>query len=133
MEKAIASLAENQELFSASEMLPTMYTSEINTCLSIDGSFDLLNRMARDGSVPIKDYNSEAVKTIAELDLGGVVSRQNAVNGMPRSVWEHTNCEYGLVPTSNSMRLVIAKRVALRKRQKGWRRFLFWRRIDADE
>lgn len=56
------------------------------------------------------DYreNPNAVM-ISQNNTGGVVEQGNTIVGLPQDVWDTTNSNYALVPTSESARFVILK------------------------
>jgi archaellum biogenesis ATPase FlaH len=95
-----------------------------------------LRQLAKSGFVLVSEARDPAVEMIVKQNLGGIVSRERStIVGQPESVWcgEET---YGLVPTSESARLVMARFVVYKERERkreeerrrGWRRLLFWRK-----
>ena len=81
-------------------------------CLKFDGDKrhmrELLTQLAENGFAPICDVQDPEAEVISKFNVGGVVQRQNAtVIGLPVAVWgKH---RLGLVPSKQSIRLVIAE------------------------
>lgn len=67
----------------------------------------LLTEMAVKGFVPIQDENDPLAEIISKNNVGGVVRRDSNVIGLSKNVWD--GYKYGLIPSRNSIRLVIAK------------------------
>jgi hypothetical protein len=69
-----------------------------------------LKQLAESGFLPLQDREDPIAKVISKNNVGGVVSRTALNVGLPESVWDaYGDFEYGLVPSSQSMRLLIAK------------------------
>ena len=64
--------------------------------------------MAEFGFAPVLKYQDEAVQKIVKENLAGVVSLERSkILGLPTNVWQG-GFSFGLVPTSQSARLVMA-------------------------
>jgi nitrogen fixation protein len=70
---------------------------------------DTLRQLAVSGFVPIKSLKDPIAKVISENNVGGVVKFTANVIGLRPEVWQQTEFENGIVPATQSMRLVIAK------------------------
>lgn len=70
---------------------------------------DTLRQLAVTGFVPIKNIDDPVVKVISVYDVGGVVMPFGTVIGSCPDVWQQTECEFGIVPSKQSMRLIIAE------------------------
>jgi hypothetical protein len=67
-----------------------------------------LKKLAEEGFVPLKDRDDPIAEVISLHNVGGVVFRSALNVGLLKSFW-NDECEFGLVPASQSTRLVIAK------------------------
>jgi hypothetical protein len=56
-----------------------------------------------------KAHRNAAVEMMAKLNIGGVVKEKSMVCGLSNTKWDSTTCEYALLPSSESVRLVIAR------------------------
>ena len=67
-----------------------------------------LQQLAERGFVPLQDRDDQIAEVISKNNVGGVVAKSALNVGLPKSVW---NCDFkfGLVPSSQSMRLLIAE------------------------
>jgi hypothetical protein len=70
---------------------------------------DTLRQLAVTGFVPLKNIKDPIAKVISVNNVGGVVMSYGEVIGLRPDVWQQTEFEYGIVPSKQSMRLVIAK------------------------
>jgi hypothetical protein len=70
---------------------------------------DTLRQLAVTGFVPLKSIKDPVAKVISMNNVGGVVKSFAKVIGLRPDVWQQTKFENGIVPTKQSMRLVIAK------------------------
>ena len=69
---------------------------------------DTLRQLAITGFVPLDD-NDPVAEVISAKNVGGVVQISGQVIGLRPEVWQETKFENGIVPATQSMRLVIAK------------------------
>jgi hypothetical protein len=110
----------------------------VNACYQNDEieTLRLLRGMAQSGFVLVSDPDQSTVKMIVKRNLGGIVSRERAVLvSRPESAWQgnESNEKYGLVPASESTRLVMAQFVVYTEQQRlakltWWKRLLLWRK-----
>lgn len=68
-----------------------------------------LRQLAITGFVPLEDIDDPVAKVISINNVGGVIQKSGLAVGLNRQVWEQTKFEYGIVPSKQLMRLVIAK------------------------
>ncbi len=69
---------------------------------------DTLKLLAEAGFAPLKDQDDPIAEVLSKHNVAGVVMQTSLNVGLPDRVWDGEN-EYGLVPSSQSMRLLIAK------------------------
>jgi hypothetical protein len=70
-----------------------------------------LRLLAQNGFVPLKERDDPIAEVLSLQNVGGVV-KEIALNiGLPKTVWKD-DCEFGIVPASQSTRLIIAKYLA---------------------
>lgn len=148
MKNALYRLKLMKNTFRLRGAFPTM-ASRIAACLEeTPGTRKLLSEMAEFGFASVEVSSLEAANKIAELDIGGVVTQDAIVLGVPNtSIWENADTEtdiydYGVLPSSQTMRLVIGRHLAKLARLEGeeeqlaakkkskslWRGLSFWRR-----
>ena len=72
---------------------------------------DTLRQLAETGFVPLMKINDPVAKVISLNNVGRVVKKSGIVVGLRTEVWEQTKFENGIVPSKQSMRLVIAERL----------------------
>jgi hypothetical protein len=114
---AIGRLNRNESQFSASSHIPCV-TSRIIDCLDTHArTRPLLKAMAKFGFAPIATPDNAAVEMIAKLGIGGVVERESKcmIFGLPETKWDGTNSSYALIPSTESMRLTIARTLNARR------------------
>lgn len=70
---------------------------------------DTLRQLSVTGFVPLPDIDDSLAKVINENNVGGVVKCTANVIGLRPEVWQQTEFENGIVPSTQSMRLVIAE------------------------
>ena len=73
------------------------------------GARPLLEAIAEHGFAPIAKPYNPIVEMIVKMNIGGVVTKKTAVIMMPRAKWESTSFLYALIPSSESVRLEIAR------------------------
>ena len=73
---------------------------------------EVLQRLAVTGFCPIEDSDDPIAKVISANNVGGVVKRSSTIIGLASEVWDSTDCENGIVPSKQSMRLAIAKQLS---------------------
>jgi len=67
----------------------------------------VLQALATTGFYGIDDSENELVKIITECNVGGVVRSDCAVIGLNSDLLKSTGCCFGIVPTSQTIRLII--------------------------
>jgi len=107
-----------QALMRLREMKEDFYSFDANLSANIAKCFKdkiekkdmivALQQLAESGFVPLQDRDDPIAEVISKNNVGGVVAKSALNVGLPKSVWE-SKCEFGLVPTSQSTRLLIAK------------------------
>ena len=70
---------------------------------------DALRQLSVNGFVPLPNIDDTVAKVISENNVGGVVKSTANIIGLRPEVWQQTKFENGIVPATQSMRLVIAK------------------------
>jgi hypothetical protein len=70
---------------------------------------ETLRQLAVTGFVLLEKINDPIAKVISLNNVGGVVKKSGIVIGLNRQVWQGTKIKYGIVPSKQSMRLVIAE------------------------
>ena len=70
---------------------------------------DTLRQLAVTGFALLEDIDDPIAKVISANNVGGVVKKSGIVVGLNRQVWQQTEFKYGIVPSKQSMRLVIAE------------------------
>ena len=87
-------------------------TSGIAKCFKNDvdkgALVSTLKVLSETGFSPLTDANDPLAEVISRNNVGGVVEKSSLNVGLPKNVWDD-GCDFGLVPTSQSMRLLIAK------------------------
>jgi hypothetical protein len=108
VKNAIAKLCQQESQFEASSLLPDLDANIIECLDSSMKSRPLLEAMAKSGFAPIETYKNAVVEMIAKFNIGGVVRKKATICGLSKTKWNGTECTYGLIPSSESVRLVIA-------------------------
>ena len=70
-----------------------------------------LRLLAENGFAPLDRYDDPVAEVISQNNVGGVVLDGSLVMDLPREVWKRpdgSRYSHGIVPTKQSMRLVIA-------------------------
>lgn len=85
---------------------------DVLNCLKFGGDKkrlrELLAQIAENGFAPTNDKTDPVAEFISKHNVGGLVQRRHAtVIGFPDDVWDEH--EIGLIPSKQSIRLVIAK------------------------
>ena len=70
---------------------------------------ETLRQLSVTGFVELGDIDDPVAKVISLNNVGGVVKKSGEVVGLSRQVWEQTEFKYGIVPSKQSIRLVIAE------------------------
>jgi hypothetical protein len=70
---------------------------------------ETLRQLAVTGFVPLDDIDDPIAKIISINNVGGIVKAVGTNIGISPKVWQQTNFKNGIVPTKQSMRLVIAQ------------------------
>jgi len=68
----------------------------------------ILKLLAETGFFPLNDRESLEAEAISRHNVAGVVMQSSLNVGLPNSVWDG-GCKYGLVPATQSTRLLIAE------------------------
>jgi hypothetical protein len=89
-----------------------MHANNVQMCLDFDGDKlrmrELLTQIAVNGFAPIKKLTDREAEIISKNNVGGLVQKDRAmVIGFPAEVWG--KYVMGLIPSKQSIRLVIAK------------------------
>lgn len=104
-------MKENFYLFDADN------SSNINRCfkneIKKEDMISMLRLLAEEGFVPLQRRNDINAEAICKNNVGAVVVKSSLNIGLPENVW-NDGCEFGLVPDSQSTRMIIAE-------------YLFWR------
>ena len=72
---------------------------------------EALRQLAVTGFIPIDDYDDPIASVISANSVGGVVMEGSPIIGLPEGVWDSTSYVYGIVPSKQSVRLVIAQQL----------------------
>lgn len=78
---------------------------------------EALLALVQDGFYPVSDLSNPIVRIISETNVAAVVPRDGFVVGLNSSAWEGHSCDYGLVPSSQGIRVILAD--LLQKRNEG--------------
>ena len=70
---------------------------------------DMLRQLAITGFVPSRDTKDRVANRIGANNVGGVIKKSGVVVGLNTEVWDKTEFKFGIVPSKQSMRLVIAE------------------------
>jgi hypothetical protein len=127
VKNAIAVLSQQESQFEASSLLPVLKANIFECLETYMSSWPLLAAMAKSGFAPIERRASAVVDLIAKLNIGGVVSIESTICGLSATKWDRTTCTYALIPSSESVRFVIA--MTLDALGLFWRLRLFFRKF----
>ena len=87
-------------------------TSKIAKCFKKEVDKEILvstlKSLSETGFYPLKDVDETVAEVLSKHNVAGVVKSASLNVGLPDSVWDD-GCEYGLVPSSQSTRLLIAE------------------------
>jgi hypothetical protein len=88
-------------------------TSNIAKCFKNGGEdkellINTLKLLSENGFSPLKEDDEPVSEILSKHNVAGVVMKTALNIGLPKSVWSD-GCKYGLVPTSQSTRLLIAE------------------------
>jgi hypothetical protein len=121
--QAIRGLSLGQDSVTPSLYFPDL-NPEINQCLDdTDKSRPLLEAMAKYGIAPTKARKNEAAELISKENIGGLITIRAACVGISVSKWNGARYTTALIPSSQSVRLIIAE-VLLTRPVARWRKFL---------
>jgi hypothetical protein len=109
---AVEKLLNRKEDFKAEMAGPFSLYNEIEQCLKNDESKEMLKSLAKSGFCSVGDFENKQVKEISEKDIGGLVNSAGVAIGLPATVWANTRDKFGLVPTAQVLRLMIADKLA---------------------
>lgn len=70
---------------------------------------NILKLLSKNGFYPLKEVDDQLAEVLSKNNVAGVVKKGSLIVGLPKSVWWSNKCKYGLVPTSQSTRLLIAE------------------------
>lgn len=113
MQNAVENLLVKKEFFSAVDSFNSI-SNGIKKCMRQYGNTtQILRQMAQRGFAPVDEYDDPAVQMIVTMNIGGIVQRSKSILiGLSDLIWiDYPNFEYGLVPTSESARILIAELV----------------------
>lgn len=109
---AISELSLRKEQFAAENMVPVGLYGCIMQCFMAEAGYpgmkDLMRKIAVHGWVSIDDHLDPRAEILSKNNVAGVVDNASLVVGLPRSVWGD-GANYGLIPASQQVRLMIAK------------------------
>jgi hypothetical protein len=136
MQNSVEKLLVKKEVFSAIDGLSPI-SNDIIECIDCYGNTtQILRQMAQRGFAPVTNYKDPAVEMIVKMNIGGIVRRSKSILiGLSELIWiDNPDVEYGLVPTSESARILIAKLVLAQEAKdaiaaqeaKWWKRW--WKR-----
>jgi hypothetical protein len=108
VQNAIIDLSLQQTRFKALALLPDLASNIIKCLDTYMSTRPLLEAMAKSGFAPIGTRENAAVDMIVKLNIGGVVRTGSTICGLSETKWSDTECDYALIPSSESVRLVIA-------------------------
>ena len=122
IKNALDELYRNKERFSPWKSLTQSYGT-VKCCLDWNGEKEgdkqrmreVLTALAETGFVPIADFADPVARVICKKFLGGVVRKSSPVIGLSPSAWDSTTFTNAILPSGQTMRLVIAKVLADRK------------------
>ena len=114
--RALIRLKNEREEFHAFD---SRTSNQVIECLHWKGNQDsdhlkmveYLRQLAVTGFCPIEDSDDPIAKVISAHNVGGVVMRGAVIIGLPNEVWTSTDCEDGIVPSKQSVRLAIAEQL----------------------
>jgi len=69
---------------------------------------ETLKLLAQTGFAPLSKRNDPVAEALSNHNVAGVVKKASLTVGLPKRVWKDDN-DYGLVPSSQSTRLLIAR------------------------
>ena len=108
---ALAKLELSKENFKPSNIYGVDSAGSVMRCLRKDTekASRILSELAETGFAPVLDMEDPLVDLISQNNVGGIISESGDISGLSTNVWKEHQCEYGLVPSSHSTRLVIAE------------------------
>ena len=112
--KAIYRLSRDEERFC---LYNTGYFNDVRSCLEWKGSDPMdrwnmrqaLTQLVHTGFYVLKSRNDPIAKVISKHNVGGVVKESGKIIGLSPDLSGVSDFETGIIPTKQSMRLVIAK------------------------
>jgi hypothetical protein len=110
--QAVRMLIDKQNNFSADMAGPYLLYENVQQCLEHEERKSMLQTLAERGFCSVEKYGNEQVKFLSEMDIGGLVNNAGIAIGLPVTVWDETCHEFGLVPTAQVLRLMIAHKIA---------------------
>lgn len=95
-------------------MLGGQLSTNVAECIDskLEGMNDLLKEVARVGFAAIPKFTDPLAQIGSQYNVLGVVDPYALVIGVPESTYKATGVKAGVVPASQSMRLVIADMLA---------------------
>ena len=107
-----------QALMRLRKMKEDFYSFDADLTSNIDRCFEYeinkeqlikyLKQLSVNGFTPLMKQNDAVAEVLSKHNVAGVVKSASLNVGLPKSVW-NDGCKYGLVPTSQSTRLLIAE------------------------
>jgi len=111
---AVDKLHYNKEKFRANSVLGSSLFSNVDVCMrsNVDKMSELLEEVARVGFAPV--INNEDARALigSQYNVLGVVDSTSLVIGVPEATYQAQEIDVGVVPASQSMRLVIATKLS---------------------
>ena len=103
-------------------MFDSQLFQRVERCLAWEGSGTgdsermraTLELLAQTGFAPLEKRSDPVARVISENYVGGIVMVSASVIGLDPDVWSKYQCNFGLVASKQSMRLVIAQKLARR-------------------
>lgn len=82
---------------------------------------DVLRNLAASGFVPFESFSSTKAHVLSKYNIAAVVDQESVLIGLDPSCWDETSFKYALVPSSQFMRMSIARELVdrglLKKRE----------------
>jgi hypothetical protein len=110
--QAVDLLINKQDTFKADMGGPYLLYNKIAQCLENEERKSMLKTLAKRGFCSVGEYGNEQVKFLSEKDIGGLVNEAGIAIGLPGTAWNETQSKFGLVPTAQILRLMIATKLA---------------------
>jgi hypothetical protein len=111
---AVDKLLSQKEKFRANSMLGSTLFSNVTECIDskLEGMNELLREVAQVGFAPITKNSDPRAQVGSQYNVLGVVDPYALVIGVPEPTYKAEGVEAGVVPASQSMRLIIAQKLS---------------------